>query len=106
MEDALGGMSAREDERALARIKAWNCRAFHKASYDPRHATLAWVGDISMEQARTFTQRIVDGWKPLPAVKQSATANVITSYSIHYTKLYEAISSCAKEPARSGTPPM
>ena len=71
VEEALWGTTAREDEKALAGIKAWHCRAFHKASYDPHRAIVVWVGDISLEQARAFTERIIEGWKSLP-VKQPA----------------------------------
>ena len=66
-------------------------KKFYDTWYTPNNATLIIVGDVQPEHALAL---IKNHFGNIPAKKipeRSEVRFVITSYSIHYTKLYEAL---------------
>ena len=63
-----------EWKQSVWRIEAWQCRAFHKARYQSDGAVVVLVGDVSAEQARSLTDRLFVGNKPLN-VRQPAASH-------------------------------
>ncbi|MCL2824475.1 MAG: insulinase family protein, partial [Polyangiaceae bacterium] len=52
-----------EFERDLSKLEPWHCRAFHRSWYRSDGATVAFVGDVSVGQARLLAERMFAGWQ-------------------------------------------
>jgi zinc protease len=66
------GHPAHGTQASLARMKRTNVVAQHAKFYRPDNATLVFVGDVDMKEARALAQRAFGDWRrpaaPMPAV--------------------------------------
>jgi predicted Zn-dependent peptidase len=100
LEGALYAVPGAEDERELGALEAWHCRAFHKATYDLHRATVVWVGDITLPQARKLTERLVSGSSSKPTANAVAPVPPAVGLDLkHEGRMHVAV--VTKGPARS-----